>query len=124
YPERIECVDNSHIGGSEPVASMVAFTDGVPDKKRYRKYKLRTICTPDDYSAMYEVLIRRYRHGKEEDNLPDLLIVDGGKGHLNIALKALRELNIITMNVIAVAKEQGRHDKGSTEEQVFLPNIK
>lgn len=124
YPERIECFDNSHLAGEEPVSSMVAFSDGVPDRKRYRKYKLRTVTSPDDYSAMYEVLIRRYKRGKEENNLPDLLIVDGGKGHLNIALKVLSELNIITMDVIAVAKEEGRHDKGITSEQVFLPNIK
>jgi len=122
YPERIECFDNSHLGGEEPVSSMVAFTDGIPDKKRYRKYKLRTVQIPDDYTAMYEVLVRRYRRGKEENDLPDLLIVDGGKGHLNIALKVLNELNIITMDVISVAKEEGRHDKGQTSEQVFLPN--
>lgn len=124
FPERIECFDNSHISGNEPVASMVAFTDGVPDRKRYRKYKLRTVKFADDYSAMYEVLSRRYKRGKEENDLPDLLIVDGGKGHLNIALKVLNELNIITMDVFALAKEEGRHDKGITEEQVFLPNLK
>lgn len=124
YPERMECFDNSHLAGEEPVSSMVAFTDGVPDRKRYRKYKLRTIVSPDDYSAMYEVLYRRYKRAKEENDLPDLLIVDGGKGHLTIALKVLAELNIINMDVIAVAKEEGRHDKGSTLEQVFLPNVK
>lgn len=124
FPERIECFDNSHLGGEEPVSSMVAFTGGLPDKKRYRKYKLRTVRSHDDYTAMYEVLVRRYRRGKEENDLPDLLIVDGGKGHLNIALKVLSELNIISMDVIAVAKEEGRHDKGSTSEQAFLPNVK
>lgn len=124
YPERIECFDNSHLSGEEPVSSMVAFTDGAPDKQRYRKYKLRTVRSPDDYSAMYEVLVRRYKRGKEEQDLPELLIVDGGKGHLNVALKVLEELNIITMEVISVAKEEGRHDKGITQEQVFLKNIK
>lgn len=124
YPERIECFDNSHLSGNEPVSALVAFFNGEKDKKRYRKYKLKTAYGPDDYSSMYEVLMRRYKRGKEENDLPDLIIIDGGKGHLNIALKALAELNIITIDVIAVAKEQGRHDKGMTTEQVFLPNAK
>jgi excinuclease ABC subunit C len=124
YPERIECFDNSHLSGDEPVSVMVAFFNGEKDKKRYRKYKLNTAYGQDDYSSMYEVLMRRYKRGKDEDDLPDLLIVDGGKGHLNVALKVMEELNIITVDVIAVAKEQGRHDKGITTEQVFLPNVK
>lgn len=124
YPEIIDCFDNSHLSGDEPVSAMVSFVNGEKDRKRYRKYKLRTVYGPDDYSAMYEVLMRRYKRGKEENDLPDLLVVDGGKGHLNIALKVMAELNIITINVISIAKEQGRHDKGITSEQVFLPNVK
>lgn len=124
YPERIECFDNSHLSGNEPVSAMVAYFNGEKDKSRYRKYKLKTAVGQDDYSSFYEVLMRRYKRGKEENDLPDLLIIDGGKGHLNIALRVLSELNIITIDVIAVAKEQGRHDKGITAEQVFLPNIK
>jgi excinuclease ABC subunit C len=124
FPKRMECFDNSNISGSEPVSCMVAFTDGAKDRNRYRKYKVKTVEGPDDYATMLEVLTRRYKRGKEENDLPDLLIVDGGKGHLNVALKALADLNIITVNVISVAKEQGRHDKGMTAEQVFLPNVK
>lgn len=124
YPERIECFDNSNISGTEPVSALIAFTDGVKDKKRYRKYKVKTVTGPDDYATMMEVLTRRYKRGKEENDLPDLLIVDGGKGHLNVALKVMADLNIITVDIISVAKEQGRHDKGMTAEQVFLPNIK
>lgn len=124
YPERIECFDNSNIGGEEPVSVMVAFTDGVKDKKRYRKYKVKTVEGPDDYATMLEVLTRRYKRAKEENDLPDLLVVDGGKGHLNVALKALADLNIITVDVIGVAKEAGRHDKGMTTEQIYLPNVK
>jgi len=70
------------------------------------------------------VLTRRYKRAKEENNLPDLLIVDGGKGHLQIGLKVMAELNIITVDVIGLAKEEGRHDKGVTAEKVFLPNLK
>lgn len=124
YPKRIECFDNSNISGTDPVAAMVAFTDGVKDSKRYRMYKIKTVEGMNDYATMTEVLTRRYKKGKEENDLPDLLIVDGGKGHLNVALKVMADLNIITVDVIGIAKEQGRHDKGMTVEQVFLPNIK
>lgn len=124
YPKRIECFDNSNIFGDEPVSCMIAFTDGVKDRSRYRKYKVKTVTGPDDYATMMEVLMRRYKRAKEENDLPDLLIVDGGKGHLNVALKAFADLNIITVDVISIAKEQSRHDKGMTSEQVFLPNVK
>ncbi len=124
YPKRIECFDNSNIGGAEPVSALVVFTDGKKERSRYRKYKIRSVEGPDDYATMMEVLLRRYKRGKEENDLPDLLVVDGGKGHLNVALKVMSELNIISVDVIGVAKEQGRHDKGMTAEQVFLPHIK
>jgi len=124
FPERIECFDNSNTAGDLPVSVLVAFTDGVKDSKRYRKYKIRTVDQPDDYKTMQEVLTRRFIRAKTEDDLPDLLIVDGGKGHLNIALKVLHELEIVTVDVIGVAKEKGRHDKGTTAEQIFLPEIK
>ena len=122
YPSRIECVDNSHIAGSEPVSSLVAFTDGLKDSKRYRTYRLRMSTKPDDYAAMQEVLMRRYRRAKEENDLPDLVIVDGGKGQLNAARKVFEELNVTGVDLIGLAKEKGRHDKGLTEEQIFLPD--
>jgi len=121
YPSRIECIDTSNISGTEPVASMVAFTDGFKDSKRYRTYRLKsTGQQPDDYAAMREVLMRRYKRAKEEDDLPDLLIVDGGKGQLNIALEVLEELNITGVEIMGLAKELGRHDKGMSEEKIFL----
>lgn len=123
YPNRIECFDNSSISGTSIVSTLVAFTGGVKDSSRYRKYKIRNV-EGNDYAAMHESLERRYRRGKDENDLPDLLVVDGGKGHLNIALKILADLNIATVDVIGLAKEQGRHDKGATAEQIFLPNIK
>ena len=124
YPSRIECLDNSNISGSEPVSSLVAFTDGLKDKKRYRTYRLKIGSKPDDYAAMHEVLLRRYKRAKEENDLPDLVIVDGGKGQLNIALKVFEELNVTGVDVIGLAKEQGRHDKGMTEEQIYIPGRK
>lgn len=124
YPRRIECFDNSNLSGSEPVSSLVAFTDGKKDSARYRLFKIKTTSGGDDYGAMREVLGRRCKRGKEENDLPDLIIVDGGKGHLNTALAILRELDIVTVDVMGIAKEQGRHDKGATREQIFLPNLK
>lgn len=124
YPRRIECFDNSNIAGTLVVSSLVAFLDGVKDSGRYRKYKIRRMTGSDDYAAMKEALERRYKRAKEEEDLPDLLIVDGGKGHLNMALKVLKDLEIVSLDVISLAKDEGRHDKGMTVEQVFLPNIK
>lgn len=124
FPRRIECFDTSNIAGTEPVAALIAFTNGQKESSRYRKYKVKTTDVPDDYGAMAEVLMRRYKRAKEENDLPDLLIVDGGKGQLNVALKVMQELNIITVDVISLAKEEGRHDRGMTAERVFLPNVK
>lgn len=124
FPERIECFDQSHLSGGEPVSALVAFKEGLPDKKNYRHYKLKSVDPSDDYGALHEVLSRRFGKPKEEQDLPDLIIVDGGKGHLNKALHILRELNVISCDVIGVAKEEGRHDRGMTREQIFLPNVK
>ncbi len=120
YPETIECFDNSNISGTESVSAMVVFTDGEKNSKLYRKYKLRDTEPSDDYGALKEVLTRRYRRAKEEDNLPDMILIDGGKGHLNLALDILSELDVSTVDVIAIAKEEGRHDKGIRAEQIFL----
>lgn len=124
YPYRIECFDNSNLAGTEPVSSLIAFSGGQKDSARYRIFKIKSESGSDDYAAMREVLERRCKRGKDENNLPDLIIVDGGKGHLNLAIALLSELNIVTVDVISIAKEQSRHDKGSTQEQIFLPNIK
>lgn len=124
YPRRIECIDTSNLGGTEIVSSLIAFTDGKKEASRYRRYKIRSVDTSDDYAALREVLRRRFRDSEQESDLPDLLMVDGGKGHLNAALKILAELNIITIAVIGIAKEKARHDRGMTGEQVFLPNVK
>lgn len=121
YPHRIECFDTSNISGTESVASMVVFTDGYRDSKRYRHYRLNNEDKPDDYAAMREVLTRRYKRAKDENDLPDLLMVDGGKGQLNIAVKILTELDLNgVVDVIGLAKEQGRHDKGMSIDQIFL----
>jgi excinuclease ABC subunit C len=87
---RIEAFDNSNIQGTDPVSAMIVFTDGKPDKKEYRKYKVRTVKGPDDYETMREVVRRRYeRVLKEGLQLPDLIVVDGGKGQISAALDVL-----------------------------------
>lgn len=121
YPQRIECFDTSHIAGDEAVAAMVAFTGGEKETKRYRLYRIKTASFADDYGAIREALTRRLVRAKEEEDLPDLIIIDGGKGHLNTALEVFKQLNIASVDVIGVAKESGRHDKGASQEQVFLP---
>ena len=119
YPECIECFDVSHISGSCSVAAMVVFMQGVPNKSQYRKFHIKTVSVPDDYAAMKEVLLRRY--SRKEKERPSLLIVDGGKGQLNIALEVLKSLHISDMDVIGLAKDEGRHDKGVTSEKIFIP---
>lgn len=124
-PRRIECYDTSNISGTEPVASMVTFIDGMKESSQYRKYKIRTVEGVDDYGYMEEVLHRRLSRGKEEGELPNLIIVDGGKGHLNLALRVVGKMDLLgEIDVIGLAKEEGRHDRGMTAEQVFLPNRK
>ncbi len=122
YPKRIDCFDTSNIAGTDPVASLVAFTDGEKDTKRTRLFKIKAALKGDDYGAMREVLMRHLTRAKEADDLPDLIIVDGGKGQLNIAIDVFKELDIASVDLIALTKEQGRHDKGMTEERVFLPD--
>ncbi|MBS0620094.1 MAG: excinuclease ABC subunit UvrC [Verrucomicrobia bacterium] len=121
YPKRIECFDTSHLQGSDPVASLVAFTNGEKDSKRMRLFRVKTTTQGDDYGAMREVLRRHLTKAKAADDLPDLIIIDGGKGQLSSALEIFKELDIASVDLIALTKEEGRHDKGMTAERVFLP---
>jgi excinuclease ABC subunit C len=100
-PERMECFDISNIGGAYAVGSMVVFAHGAPEKAHYRRFRIRTVSGADDYAMMYEVLKRRYTR---RENLPDLLMVDGGKGQLSVALSVLKDLDIGGVEVIALAK--------------------
>jgi excinuclease ABC subunit C len=102
-PSRIECFDISNIGGKHAVGSMVVFSDGLPFKGGYRRFRIRTVPGADDYAMMYEVLARRY---EQRENLPDLIVVDGGKGQLGVALAVLKDLGIDGMDVIGLAKER------------------
>lgn len=94
-PRHIECFDNSNIQGTNPVAACVVFKDGKPSKKDYRNFNIKTVEGPDDFASMEEVVFRRYRRLKEEgEPLPQLIIIDGGKGQLGSALKALEQLDL------------------------------
>jgi len=124
YPQRIECFDTSSISGTDLVASMVAFTNGIYDKKRARYYKIKGINKGDDYAATHQVLSRRLSRAKDEDDLPDLVLIDGGKGQLNIGIQVLKELDIANVDIAALTKEEAKHTKGMTAERVFLPGRK
>lgn len=102
-PRRIECFDISNIGGRYAVGSLVTFEDGIPAKGGYRRYRIRTVPGADDYAMMYEVLKRRFA---KKDNLPDLVIVDGGKGQLGVALAVMKDLAIDGVEVLGLAKER------------------
>ena len=114
-PRRIECFDISNISGKHAVGSMVTFAAGVPFKGGYRRFRIRTVPGADDYAMMYEVLKRRY---EKRDNLPDLVMVDGGRGQLGVALAVLKDLAIEGPDVIALAKER---DDQQPEPSADLP---
>jgi len=106
-PEVIECFDNSNIQGSSPVASMVRFVDGKPNKAGYRHFNIKTVEGPDDFASMKEIVLRRYKRILDENEaLPNLIIVDGGKGQLSHACEALRELSIYgRVPIVGIAKK-------------------
>ncbi len=151
-PRRIECCDISHLGGGDTVGAVVALLDGVPDRKRYKSFHVRGVADGDDYGAMYEVLARRFRRGRQAEeqaesnasketkqpvpgeehgaprdavdwDLPDLFVVDGGRGQLAVALAAARDLGLHQLPIVALAKEK---DYGDTQvfDRVYLPGQK
>ena len=112
-PKNIEGFDISHLSGENTVASMVSFFNGKPKKNRYRKFKIKTVDQIDDFASIREVVYRRYsRLKKEKSAYPDLILIDGGKGQLSMAMSALRELGLDYINIISIAKRL---------EEVFLP---
>jgi excinuclease ABC subunit C len=125
-PKRIECFDISHVQGDCVVASMVAFDEGLPDKDGYRRYTLRDVQRNDDFAAMKEVLGRRLQRGRTEGGLPDLILVDGGRGQLAVAVQALQDIGIEGVELAALAKDRVLHDPTGVEvehsgERVFRP---
>lgn len=146
-PRRIECSDISHLGGEDTVGSVVALKDGKPDKKRYRTYHVRTAEAGDDYHALFEVLGRRFRRGRaaaesealqetpegrgasaENGNadwqLPDLFVVDGGRGQLGVALAAAHDLGLHDLPIVGLAKERETVGGDKLVDRVYLPGQK
>ncbi len=153
-PRVIECFDVSLFQGTDAVASQVCFVDAQPDKARYRRYNIRTVDGTDDFAMLHEALVRRLKRGKADGDLPDLLLVDGGRGQLNVAIAACRDTQVPVANLppaaagygeggvslAAIAKarsfrdarprtprEQGTDDEDelqSSPERIFLPGAK
>jgi excinuclease ABC subunit C len=156
-PHRIECCDISHLGGGDTVGSIVALRDGLPDKKRYRSFNVKSTSEGDDYAAMYEVLARRFRRGRtarsethevhedatadgaaegaaaakrEESSegvdweLPDLFVVDGGRGQLGVALSAAHDLGLHDLAIVGLAKERETVTGDKLVDRVYLPGQK
>src|SRR5699024_3482165 len=108
-PHRIEAFDNSNIQGADPVSAMVVFIDGRPDKKEYRKYKIRNVDRPDDYEMMREVIRRRYTRAlKDSLPIPDLIIVDGGEGQMSAARDVLENELSLDIPLCGLVKDE-RH---------------
>ncbi|MCG8372617.1 MAG: excinuclease ABC subunit UvrC [Balneolales bacterium] len=114
-PRRIECFDNSNLQGTDPVASMVSFVDAKPRKSEYKRFNIKTVEGPDDFASMREILMRRYSAVMKDGlQIPDLIVVDGGKGQLSAAVEALKEIGFYgECEIIGLAKRL---------EEVFLPN--
>ncbi len=117
-PKRIECYDISNIHGTSAVGSMVVFEDGQPRSSHYRRFKIKTVSGIDDYAMMREVLRRRFGHGTQSTGeswgvIPDLILIDGGRGHLNTVLQLMHEMGIDSVPLSSIAKEN---------EEVFIPN--
>jgi excinuclease ABC subunit C len=126
-PRRIECVDISHTGGEETVAVFIALQDGVPAKERYRSFRVKQVRGGDDYAAMYEVLMRRLRRGKNDEEgweLPDLLVVDGGKGQLGVAVRAREDIGVPDLEIASVAKPRVTATGEEEGDRVFRPGQK
>ena len=120
-PERVECLDISNFHGHEAVGSLVSFKEGVKEPGRYRHFKIRGQDTPDDYAMMREVLLRHLSRGAREEKLPDLLVLDGGKGQLGVARAVVDELGLTNsgLELVSIAK-----DKNGAGERLFRPGRK
>ena len=114
-PSHIECFDNSNLQGTNPVAACVVFKNGKPSKNEYRLFNIKTVLGPDDYKSMEEVVFRRYKRLiNEKKPLPQLIVIDGGKGQLSSAVKSLKQLNIDgQIAIIGIAKRL---------EEIYFPN--
>jgi excinuclease ABC subunit C len=119
-PARIECLDISTHQGDKSVGSMVVFEGAEPNKARYRRYSIKRVEGQDDFAMMREVLMRRYKRAIEENDLPDMVLVDGGKGQLNVATAVFADLGIEDLDVASIAKARAE-ESGHSPERFFRP---
>lgn len=127
-PETIDCFDVSNLQGTNVVASRVRFRRGIPDRSGYRRFKVRDVAGQDDFASMREVVGRSLRSGVDDDDLPDLVVIDGGPAQLAKALEAREEAGAWQVRIVGLAKaraERGASDqrKAAVEERVFLPGV-
>jgi excinuclease ABC subunit C len=114
-PRTVEGVDIAHLGGGETVASVVQFLDGLPFKPGYRRYKIQGVAGIDDFRSIHEVISRRYKRLSDElETFPDILLIDGGRGQLNAALAAFRDIDVTPPTILSLAKR---------EEEIYLPHL-
>lgn len=129
-PKRVECYDISNLQGSMVVGSQATFDEGEPRKELYRRYRIHSVQGQDDFASMYEVLSRRLKRAIAENEYPDLWVIDGGKGQLNVAVEVLREFKLLDqIDVVSLAKQHVLNAPRArsvvkSEERVFLPNRK
>jgi excinuclease ABC subunit C len=137
-PRRIECFDNSNIQGTDPVAAMAVFVDGAPSRADYRRYRIKTVVGADDFASMAEVLRRRITRGLAEGNLPDLMVIDGGKGQVSAVRAIFRELGIAdqrspaadqasrpVIGLVGLSKPRTEHRRGDRHalDKIILPEV-
>ena len=125
-PHRIECFDNSNLGGTNPVAAMSVFLGGRPARQEYRRYRIKRSPGNDDYAMMREILERRFERARKSGLFPDLLVVDGGKGQLGVALAVLHDLGLHDQPVVGIAKPRTERKKGDlvSTDKIVLPHRK
>lgn len=120
-PKRIECFDISTTQGSRTVGSMAVFEGGRPCKQRYRRFATKTVEGQDDFASMREVLMRRFTRAVEENDLPDLVLIDGGRGQLGVAMAVFKDLGIEDVPLASIAKSRAQEDSARTPERFFVP---
>ena len=118
-PKTIECFDVSNISGMQAVGAMVVFKNGIPYKQSYRRYRIKEVMQANDFAMMSEILKRRYIKAQEKNDFPNLTIIDGGKGHINVALNLFKDLGIHKLNIIGIAKG---NKKNKTIDHIYLSN--
>ncbi|TNE47532.1 MAG: excinuclease ABC subunit UvrC [Deltaproteobacteria bacterium] len=125
YPQRIECIDNSHLQGRHAVSAVVVYEGGYPNRSAYRRYHIKDVAPGDDFGSMKEILTRRFKRSAQSGELPDLLVVDGGRGQLGMALQVLEELNLQDIPTVGIAKKRSDDPEDTAfQDRIVLPNQK